>query len=243
VQFHLAQGAERLISTLRTTGAAVVLVPSGFGEGAAGDGPAERAAAESVIAELRARAPQLLVVVMHTRGEGVSDLRQVQADTALLDLTSEDAASRLSGLAQRASRRARLAGAAAAMASGAPESAAWLLRQFVERAFDPLRLEPWTQRLPISRATANRRVRQAYGTSLEPALRWGRLLAAAVELEHTLRRVVDVAYDLGFEDATGLTQTARGLMGCGMRELLREGGSALVLQRWHSRSSWPSALG
>lgn len=236
LRLHVAPDAARLLSTLRSTGAAVVLVSASFDGDSASASTLARVSLQALVAELRARAPHLLVVVLHESSGRQPDVRALEGDSALLDLTSHDATRQLWAVVQRVSRRARLARAADAFAAGANAQSAWLLRQLVERAFDPLRIGPWVRTLPVSRATANRRLRQAFGISLEPAMLWGRLLAATVELEHTLLRVADVAYALGYEDSTGLTQATRSLMGCGVRDLIGKGGSSLVVQCWHERS-------
>lgn len=222
VHLHFERAASRVITSLQRTGAAVLLVPAAAAEGCG----SSAAATEALISELRARAraPQLLIVALCECAPQLADLRQIRGETAVIDLTSPGAATQIAELVQHASQSARLARAAAAMTEGMPPSTAWLVRQFVERAFEPLRLAVWVSQLPISRATANRRVRVALGMSLERAMIWGRVLAGIVELEHTVRRVADVAFDLGYEDATGLTQACRARTGLTPRELVRSGG-------------------
>jgi AraC-like DNA-binding protein len=230
VRVSVGETLTGVLSALECSGAAVLVL-------SASGGARDEFALATLHAELRRRAPKLVLIVLLEDGEQEGALRDVVGGDAMLsiDCQGADGLARLRDTIAAARREARLQASARALSRGLHADVIPLVQQVVMEAFAPLTVDSLTQRIPLARSTVLRRVQRHLGLTLQQLICWGRAVAGITELESTLRKVESVAFALGYEDASGFTKLCRGCVGMPPTEVRAAGGTDVLVRTWRAR--------
>lgn len=190
---------------------------------------------DEILAEVRALAPRITVVVIARSGEadrrdwaalsGMCAAELCEADDPMLPRL-------LCEFAVRAAIAERCANLAAQASAAIHPQMRRVVRNAMQLGGARISVQGFAASLGTPRSTLDRRLRSRLNMTSRRLLTWGRLLGAIVRSESSVVTGERLALDLGFGSASALANQFRTVLGTSRRDVVARGGSEYVLKRF-----------